>query len=126
AREVYLVAPTLWPGLAGESTLKATVLYTAITRQGVLFFWPISLPNSGGRANPWSTSALEAAALAMTKWVRLQPDQSLGAYRVLSADHVSDPQWPAMPMSDMLRIAFKDRFIQSIDHPVLRQLRGEL
>src|SRR5262249_55908198 len=51
AREVYLVAPTLWPGLAGESTLKATVLYTAITRQGVLFFWPISLPNSGGRAN---------------------------------------------------------------------------
>jgi hypothetical protein len=29
-------------------------------------------------------------------------------------------------MGEILRIAFKDRYIDSMDHPVLRKLRGEL
>jgi hypothetical protein len=51
---------------------------------------------------------------------------ALGAYSVFYADNLPDPDWPALSFRDLLRIAFKDQFIQTLDHPVLRQLRGEV
>jgi hypothetical protein len=52
---------------------------------------------------------------------------SLGAYDVFQASaELSDPTWPEAPFRDLLRVAFKDRFIQSLDHPVLKKLRGEV
>ena len=35
-----------------------------------------------------------------------------------------DPKWPAMPFPAMLKIAFRDRMIDTLDHPVIRDLRG--
>jgi hypothetical protein len=37
-----------------------------------------------------------------------------------------DPEWPNTPFRELLRVAFKDRFIDNLDHPVLRKLRGEV
>ena len=34
--------------------------------------------------------------------------------------------WPDTPFRDLLRTAFKGRYIDSLDHPVLRKLRGEV
>src|SRR5262249_24965075 len=68
-REVYLVAPSLWPVLAGESTFSPRALFTAQNRQGVLFIWPIRLPGVDGRIDEWSRTALEAVDLAARKWV---------------------------------------------------------
>jgi len=126
AGETYLVAPTLWLELAGESTFTPRLLLTTINRQSVLFLWPIRLPGSEGRVDAWSRSALEAGELATRKWVRVQADMSLGAYGVQYTENLPDPEWPDLPFRDLLRIAFRDRFIQSLDHPVLRQLRGEV
>lgn len=125
-REVYLVSPALWSGLAGESTFSPRALYTAVNRQGVVFLWPIRLPGPDGRVDEWSRTALEAADLATRTWVRLQANMSLAAYDVTYAERLPDPEWPDLPFRELLRIAFKDRFIPSIDHPVLRQLRGEV
>jgi hypothetical protein len=37
------------------------------------------------------------------------------------------PVWPDKPLSDLLRLAFKNELlIDSIDHPVLRELMGEI
>src|SRR5262249_4916585 len=63
-RETYLVAPALWPELAGESTFSPRALFTAMSRQGVLFIWPIRLPGHDGKVDAWSQSALEAAQMA--------------------------------------------------------------
>src|SRR5262245_11013576 len=68
-REVYLIAPGLWPELSGEIT--PMVLVTAINRQNVTFLWPIRLPGSDGRTDGWSSSALEALRMAETRWVRV-------------------------------------------------------
>lgn len=125
-REVYLVAPPLWSALAGESTFSPRALYTATNRQGVVFLWPIRLPGSDGRVDEWSRTSLEAANLAVSKWVRLQANLGLGAYDVAYAEQLPDPEWPDLPFRELLRLAFKDRFIQELNHPVLRQLRGEV
>jgi hypothetical protein len=125
-RETYLVAQALWPDLAGESTFSPRSLFTAINRQGVLFLWPIRLPGPDGRVDEWSRTALEAAQLAAQGWVRVTANLSLGAYEVLQATgQLGEPDWPVLPFAELLRIAFKERYIASLDHPVLRRLRGE-
>jgi hypothetical protein len=124
--ETYLVNPSLWPELASESTFSPRALITSINRQGVLFLWPIRLPGSDGRLDEWSRSAMEAATLAAGNWVRVQANMSLGAYEVYeAAGQWAAPEWPEMPFQQLLKIAFKDRFISGLDHPILKRLRGE-
>jgi hypothetical protein len=125
-REVYLVDPTLWSELAAESTFGPRALFTSITRQNVVFLWPIRLPGPDGKIDEWNRSALEAATLAASKWVRVQANMSLGAYEVqTTVADIATPQWPEAPLQDLLRVAFKDRHITDLYHPVLRRLRGE-
>lgn len=123
-REAYLVARELWADLSGEVVPK--VLFTAINRQGVVFLWGIRLPGDDGRLDEWNRSALEAAEKAQSRWVRIASNQSLRAYEVWEAStDLPEPEWPDQPLQELLRIGFRDRFIDSLDHPVLKRLRGE-
>jgi hypothetical protein len=52
---------------------------------------------------------------------------ALGAYEVFQATgELGEPEWPAEPLAALLRVAFKDRYIDALEHPVLRKLRGEV
>ena len=98
-----------------------------MNRQGVPFLWPVRLPGPDGRRDEWSRTALEAADLARRGWVRIAANMSLGAYDVFQATGtLPDPDWPALPFRELLRVAFRDRFIDSLAHPILRRLRGGL
>ena len=128
--ETYLVAPPLWPELAGESTFGSRLLLTAMSRPGnIVFLWPIRMAAADGRLDEWSRSALEIATTCATgSWVRVVSNRALGAYEAHIAPASAswgEPQWPVEKMEDLMRRAFKDRFIQSLDHPVLKRLRGE-
>jgi hypothetical protein len=126
-RETYLVAPALWSDLAMEATFGPRALYTTINRQGVLFLWQIRLPGSDGKIDEWSRTALEAAERATKGWVRVAANMGLGAYDVFQASgQLAEPDWPDVPFRELLRVAFKDRYIDTLDHPVLRKLRGEV
>jgi hypothetical protein len=125
-RETYLVAPALWPGLATEATFSPRALFTAVNREGVLFLWPIRLPRADGRTDEWSRTALEAAGRATKGWVRVAANMALGAYDVFEArGQLGEPQWPEAAFRDLLRIGFRDKLIDCLDHPVLRRLHGE-
>jgi hypothetical protein len=126
-RETYLVERSLWSGLFTESTFSPRALFTAVNRQGVVFLWPIRLPESDGRHDEWSRSALEAAMTGAKKWVRVTANMSLGAYEVWTAEgSMPEPEWPEQSFGELLRVAFRDRYVESLDHPVVRRLRGEL
>jgi hypothetical protein len=125
-RETYLVAPELQADLATEPTFSLRALFTAMTRQNVLFIWPVRLPDANGRIDEWSRSSLEGAQMAQSRWVRIASNMSLGAYEVSYATaEIPEPQWPDFSFRELLRIAFKDRLIDSLAHPVLKKLRGE-
>src|SRR5206468_814466 len=66
-RETYLVAQHLGPRLAAESTFSPRALFTAVTRQGVVFLWPCRMPGADGKLDEWGRTALEAAELARTR-----------------------------------------------------------
>jgi hypothetical protein len=122
-REDYLVHPEILPELTGEVVYKT--LFTAINRQGIVFLWPVRLPAPDDRKSEWSRSAREAAELAMTQWVRLKANLSLGAYEITVAESVmADPVWLELSFQDLLRIAYRDRMITTLDHPVVKRLRG--
>jgi hypothetical protein len=126
-REIYLVDPALWPELATEATFGPRMLITTVTRQGVVMLWPIRLPGTDGRVDEWNRSALEAAETARKSWVRVQANMSLGAYEIMvAAGTTATPEFPALTMGEILRVAFRDRYIDTLDHPVLRKLRGEV
>ena len=125
-RETYLVAPALWSSLATETTFGPRALVTAINRQGVVFLWPVRMPGADGKIDEWSRTALEAARLAKEVWVRVQANMSLGAYEVHQATgSIPEPNWPTVPLKDLLKAGFREKFIDHIDHPVLKKLRGE-
>jgi hypothetical protein len=85
------------------------------------------LPGEEGRHDEWNRSALEAAKMAQTRWIRLAANLALGAYDVYQAiGDLPEPEWPEVEFEDMLRIAFRNHFIDSLDHPVVRRLRGAL
>src|SRR5262249_42149779 len=93
-REIYLVAPPLWPSLISERTFHPAVLVTSITRQGTLFLWPIRLPGADGKIDDWSRSALDAADEAKSRWVRVEADMALGAYGLtVATSRIAEPSW---------------------------------
>jgi len=122
-REVYLVQRDLWAELAGE--VYPVCLFLAVNRQGDVFLWPAKLPGSDGRSNSWNESALAAARLAESKWVRVAANMGAGMYDTFeAAGELSEPTWPDLSFPEVLKRCFKDRFIQSVDHPAIRALRG--
>jgi hypothetical protein len=123
-RETYLVVGGLIAELSAE-VINVTI-YTAVNRQGVVFLWPVRLPNADGREMTWHTSARDAVEEATTKWMRVCPNMSLGAYEMTWGEKITvEPQWPPdVSFQELIRIAFRDRLITSLDHPVVKRLRG--
>jgi hypothetical protein len=124
-RESYMVAPQARPQLLGH--LKPVLLMACISRQGVVFLWPVPLPNEegGGGSRAWGDTQRQAANLAQRSWIRIRADMALGAYRIHEAEGVlPDPVWPSRSLNELLEIAFRGRVIADLDHPVIRKLRG--
>jgi hypothetical protein len=123
-REDFLVRPEILPELTGEVVFKT--IFTAINRQGVVFLWPVRLPAPDDRRNDWARSAREAAEMAMSRWVRMKSNRSLGAYEITVAEsQMAEPEWPTLSFQELIRIAYRDRMISSRDHAVIKRLRGQ-
>ncbi len=124
-RENYLVTPDVYKEISNDAVRK--VLFTAMTRQGVLFLWPVRLPDADGKLDSWNQSALEGAKFAETGWVKISSNKSLAAYEIFDASaQISEPEWPDVTFPEILEIAFKGKFIDILDHALLKTLRGEI
>lgn len=123
--EIFIVDQDLWAELPGEIVPK--ILLTTINRQKVLTLWPIKLPDMDGRIDNWNHSAMEAAAMAREQWLRVMSNRSLGAYEVFAATgNLPEPEWPDIEMQEILNTAFRGKVIDTMDHPAIRRLRGDL
>jgi len=124
-RETFLVLPSIARDIPGEYI--TVMMYACINRAAVVFLWPVRLPGTDGRQLEWHRSAAEAAEMAVKSWVRIKANMSLGAYDVFEASStIPEPTWPSdLTFEQMLRIAFKGRLVDSLNHPVLKRLRGE-
>lgn len=127
--EVYWVSPHLWDELMGEPTFvrKAFFTYTAkhTHKKGDYFLWPIRLPDEDGRLDDWNKSALDYARQS-GKWQRIAANREMGEYDQFETDlDWGEPEWPDCPFETLVRTAFKGKLIDSLDHVVIKNLRGE-
>lgn len=118
---IYLVHPSLHRQLADEIT--AVRLFTTVDREDTVSLWPVKIGD-----NSWHVSALEAALLARKRWVRVKSNTGAGRYEsfVAAGTSLPEPIWPEKSMGELLKLCFKDRFIENWDHPELKRLRGEV
>jgi hypothetical protein len=122
-RETYLVSSDMAEQLPGE--FSVATLFLAINTQGVIRLWPVKLPGPDGKHNEWHRSAAEAANRAMDGWVKVAANTSLGANEIFQArGALAEPVWPNVSLEDILKIAFSQRFVDSVDHPLVRRLQG--
>ncbi|MEK7873867.1 MAG: hypothetical protein AAB502_08445, partial [Chloroflexota bacterium] len=64
----------------------------------------------------------EAAKIAQTSWVRVAANMGLGAYEVFTGSaNVPEPVWPDVTFDALVKIAFKDHYINTSDHPKKRK-----
>lgn len=125
-RECFLVAPEVQHLVLPE--LRRTRLFTAITKRGTVFLWPIKLPSDDNdRFRRMADTALQAAEQAKTLWVKVVWNRDLGGYEMFRAKgDLGEPQWPDKSFRDLIEIAFRLNLISREDHPVIRELAGEL
>lgn len=122
---LYIVEPEVEPELEGE--LVPVMLVGTVSRTGGFFFWPIMLQSGEQPWNQWHRSRFDAMELATKKWLRIKANMEMGGYEIYTAaSQLPRPQWPSESMGKLLTVAFRDFTIDSIGHPVLKELRGEV
>ncbi|KKG31044.1 hypothetical protein DU38_05230 [Methanosarcina mazei] len=126
----FLLDPALYPEVIETKKLKFVRIYTGITYgSGDIFLSEIAHPDSEGKDNEYNRTRRLAYSAAEISWVKLQTNESIGAYdTVLAMSKLPEPEWPEEPenINKALEIAFKDKIIEDHNHPVLKKLRGEL
>ena len=85
------------------------------------------LPGEDGRTDDWNRVAREAAEIAMSRWIKLTANRSLGTYDVSeAAADLPEPHWPTESMEQLLEVAFRGKIIDSLEHPIVLQLQGRV
>lgn len=86
--------------------------------------WPIKL-NPAGVQNESTTAQLELVKRARSKWCTMVWSVSAKSYVVTELVEDTAPAWPDKTVWELLDEAVgEDRLIDSLDHRVLRELRG--
>jgi hypothetical protein len=127
-REHYVAVPGLTQDLQERGIGKLITLALAVNRQGEPFFWPLRNhnPEDKRKADTWLTSAREAAEMAKHEWVRCVANMAEQQYVIFTAQgELPDPEFPKDSMETLLTLAFKGSLIESMDHPIIRELEGK-
>jgi hypothetical protein len=121
--ELFIVTKAMIPELIGEFVYAQ--LNTAINRQGVVFILLVRLPDPDGKDHEaWRTMRI-AIDMGYTTWVRPRWFKPLGAYQITPAsDKMSEPKWPDISFQELVRIGFRDKIINDLNHPAVKKLRG--
>lgn len=127
--DVYLIHPSIAPEVESQDVHRRAMIFTGILRPNCApFLWYVPVPQSGERDNDYWASARTAAEAGMGQWIRLISDTDAKCYHYEPAElHVWPVQWPNVAFGELLRRGFQHpgRFIDTMDHPVLRELYGQ-
>jgi hypothetical protein len=118
-REIYIVHSDLANGELSDDARYA-ILHLAISSTGRLFWWHIKM-SATSRRNHWSETALKAVEVAQRKWIRLIPGHESYEIRKAKAQML-EPRWPDLSREEAIQLAFEDRVINTMDHPIARRL----
>jgi hypothetical protein len=114
----YLIAPGLSLPPQVQVNVKQVRLAVTVTDTGRLFLWYV--PQTGSE---WHESGDHCILTLMERWGKVISDA--GFYRLEFPEaSLPEPVFPDWSLNEYLFRAFKDRYIPSPNHPVIRRLAG--
>lgn len=121
--ESFLIAPNIIEVIGKDAVAKR--LYYCVDQFGNPFFWPVKIVFGDEKLDSWNESAHRAAQIAKEKWIRITPNQQVRAYDVFEAlGAIPEPKWPDKSIEELIDLAFADRYITTLDHPMVKRLQG--
>lgn len=123
--EFLLVLPELEPVFNNDPRLRNMVRYHnlafAVDTRGRVGWWAVPSRSE----NDWHVSARTAMRRLMAEWGMMKSDLGAKSYVLEKpADNLGDPIWPAGSYDDWYVKGLADKVIDSVAHPVLRELQG--
>jgi len=124
--ETYLVAGDIANQIDSETIVIN--LYVIHLQSGALNVIKAPCEDKEGKWNTWHKSINNLVAGEGRKgWIRVQPDREASSYVAMAASASwVEPEWPDITLDKIMNLAFDngERIITSLDHPVLKALRG--
>ena len=121
--ETYFIAPAIRPLVISGAVTKMLTL--TVNQLGHTFIWPVPCDEGQSRKSTWNESARAGYHRAKTIWVKLVSDRAAFMYRLYEAEgQLPEPRWPTTPFGQLLSLAFRNRIIDTEDHPILKAQRG--
>ena len=117
---IYVLAPDIFHEVRQA---KRATLHLCITMDGDLHLWPVLQVYDDGQTWSWHITARRAVEFAKSTWTGMEAGD--GDYKITYPERQPpDPKWPEQSFDDLLEIGLKDVFIDDLDHPVMKRLRG--
>ena len=106
--------------------IRKYALVPTIDKDGNIRVWPHSLA-SAGQAESWFASREKVIAEATRRWVRFEANCNEGYYDIIVArDQSEKPKWPLdLGYDELIKKAIGDHYVTTLNHPVIRSLRGD-
>ena len=124
--EYYIVTPNVAVEIKDE--IISVIIYTAVTKTGTVFLWPVKVPVAGTQGQTWHESAHECAEVAMERWIRIKANREIGGYERSLSDNpaITEPKFPELTFNDLLKLGFAKtgRYVTNFEHPVIKALLG--
>jgi hypothetical protein len=124
---LYPVHPDLAddPSLSDDATMLREYIL-AITRKNTLFIWEHAVLD---KENTWVDVEESTIARARSTWIRQISNMAEATYNVKTPiKAMPDPEWAKFiagrSFDEILVEALGDKFITSVDHPIVKELLG--
>ncbi len=89
------------------------------------FYFPLPVREPLKELDPWNKSALDAVENNQNKWIRLRSSKKSNQYQLIVDENTLPPDWSEEDANYFLNKAFKDKIVDSIKHPIIKELLGE-
>lgn len=121
-KEIYIIKPELMDDLKGDAYVGVATY--AITTKGDSIVLVSKKPFSEN--DTWGQSRMEYLNMSKNNFIRVTADMENNIYKVITMEReVEEPEWPTESFEEILTEAFKDRIIDSMEHPVIQELLGK-
>jgi hypothetical protein len=125
-KQTYFIDTGLMDSLPPEikSEVKWSRLYTVMARKSrITSLWRIKVYDSGpGQLS--TRTALACAEKAKRLWIRVSWKDRIGYEPFYAQGDFGEPQWTEHTFEELLDIAFRDTYIDSLDHAAICDLMG--
>jgi hypothetical protein len=123
--DTHILTPDIAEQLGRRS--RYAIVRVCICRPNIARLWAVKVPDTDrGSTNSFTQTAWEAIPFLEKAWDRLDLNESGTGYDVVLPESAwPEPEWRTDSLGSLIHKAYRGRFIDNMDHPIIKALRGQ-